>query len=139
MKTEFYNTIADTVKSYYSDVLAIYLFGSYGTQYERIDSDVDLAVLLPHTSAGKARNMAVSECRMVLEQYLGKEVDLVNLRLAPVVLQKEIVMQAVRIATADEFVVEMFETGVLSGYQKFSAERADIMAQGLKTGRFYQP
>ncbi|MEK7289910.1 MAG: nucleotidyltransferase domain-containing protein, partial [Planctomycetota bacterium] len=39
--------IIKTVCFYYPDVSAIYLFGSYSTEYERMDSDVDIALLLP--------------------------------------------------------------------------------------------
>ena len=33
------------------DTQAIYLYGTWGTEYQRPDSDVDIAVLLPYTTA----------------------------------------------------------------------------------------
>ncbi len=42
--------IVRTVLDHYPDTQAIYLFGSYGTENEWPDSDVDIALLLPPTA-----------------------------------------------------------------------------------------
>ena len=46
-----YDGIVDAILAAYPDTLAIYRFGSWGTPYQRADSDLDVAVLLPHNTA----------------------------------------------------------------------------------------
>ena len=46
-----YDSIVDAILSAYPDTLAIHLYGSWGTPYRRADSDLDVAVLLPHNTA----------------------------------------------------------------------------------------
>ena len=46
--------IVRTVLRHYPDTQAIYLFGSYGTENEWPDSDVDIALLLPPEQAKAA-------------------------------------------------------------------------------------
>jgi len=53
-----------------------FLFGSYGTEYERPDSDI--ALLLPHASAQVAGNLAHKECWSALSDLLNRPVDLIN-------------------------------------------------------------
>ena len=45
----------DVVLDNYPTVQAIYLFGSWGTVYQRLDSDMDVALLLPFEAAGCGR------------------------------------------------------------------------------------
>ena len=52
--------IIKTVCFYYPDVSAIYLFGSYSTEYERMDSDVDIAPP-PSCFNGKGGRTAILE------------------------------------------------------------------------------
>ena len=39
--------IVSTILRFHPEVQALYLFRSSGTEYERVDSDVDMALLLP--------------------------------------------------------------------------------------------
>jgi hypothetical protein len=55
---------------------------------------VDIALLLPVPSAKKAGSLAMGVCRGELGSLLGKEVDLVNLRLMDTVFQNEILHSA---------------------------------------------
>jgi uncharacterized protein len=129
--------IARIVIGHYAAVQGIYLFGTHGTEYERPGSDVDIALLLPPEQAKKEGNLALSPCRAELEDRLGKEVDLLNLRLVSTVFQKEIIFSAVLLYCADRYAVDEFEMLVLSFYQKLNEERADVLAEGLASGRFY--
>jgi predicted nucleotidyltransferase len=49
------DAIVKAVLTFYPDVEAIYLFGSYGTEDERPDSDVDIALLLPYDRAKETK------------------------------------------------------------------------------------
>lgn len=130
------SAIIRTVLKHYPDVQAIYLFGSYGTADEWPDSDVDIAILLPPQQAKAAKILAMSDLCFELESLLKKEVDLINLRRVPTVLQKEIVVADRRIYHADEYAANEFEMLTLSYYQKLNEERAEIVEDALATGRF---
>ena len=121
------------------DTQAIYLFGSWGTEYERAESDVDIAVLLPPTQAKEAGSLLFSKLHQALQIAVNKDVDLINLRLAPTVLQKEIIMSGERLFQSTGTAADEFEMLVLSFYQKLNEERADILAEGLRSGKFYDP
>lgn len=123
----------------YPQAQAIYLFGSNGTPQERADSDVDVAVLLPSAAARESGSLALSELHLALQEALRKDVDLVNLRQVSTVFQKEITMNGRRVFAGDEYAADEFEMLVLSMYQKLNQERAEIMAAGLQSGRFYDP
>lgn len=119
------------------DTQAIYLFGSWGTEYERPESDVDIAVLLPAPQAKKAGSLILTDLHYALQSLLNREVDLINLRQAPTVLQKEVVMAGRRIYCIPGIVADEFELLVLALYQKLNEERAGILAEGMSSGRFY--
>jgi len=122
---------------HYPDTQAIYLFGSYGTEDEWPDSDVDIALLLPPEQAKASRMLAMSPLCSELGSLLGKAVDLVNLRVVSTVFQKEIIAADRRIHTGNAYAADEFEMLVLSFFQKLSQERAEILAEGLRSGRFY--
>lgn len=119
------------------DTQAIYLFGSWGTEYERPESDVDIAMLLPAPQAKKAGSLILTDLHYALQSLLNREVDLINLRQAPTVLQKEVVMAGRRIFCIPGIVADEFELLVLALYQKLNEERAGILAEGMSSGRFY--
>jgi predicted nucleotidyltransferase len=121
----------------YPDIQGIYLFGSYGTEDERADSDVDIALLLPPIQASIEQNLQVSRCRASLANLLRKDVDLVSARHVSTVFQKEIISLGRLIYCADQYAVEEFEMIVLSLYQTLNEERSGILASFNATGRAY--
>jgi len=125
------------IRRHFPRVQAIYLFGSAGTENERPDSDVDIALLLKHEEVEKAGPLLLHPLKSELESLLGKTVDLINLRKVSTVFQKEIIMDDRRIYCADEPVVDEFEMLTLSFYQKLNEERANIIKEALKNGKFY--
>ena len=127
--------VVKTVLSFYPDVEAIYLFGSYLTPDQQQDSDVDIAVLFPHEKAKLLKNIALSECRDALENVLKRTVDLINIRTANTVFQNEIIQQGRIIYQQNELAVDEFEMLALSFYQKLNEERAGILVDILETGR----
>jgi len=135
--TDAGDVIARIILEHYPAAQAIYLFGSYGTADQWPDSDVDIAVLLPHEEARRANGLLLSPCRFELERALRAPVDLVNIRRVSTVFQKEIVMAGRRIFCADAGAADEFEIRALSGYQKLHQERAEVLAEGLRSGRFY--
>jgi len=94
-------------------------------------------VLLPPVEAKQAGHLALSEAWEALERALCKEVDLLNLRLVSTVFQKEVIMADRRIYCADAYAADLFEVYVIRSYQLVNEERAEILAEGLRSGRFY--
>lgn len=128
--------IVHSILEHYPTAQAIYLFGTYGTVDEWPDSDVDIAVLLSPQEAKAARFLAVSDLHFALETLLKREVDLINLRRVPTVLQKEVITADRRIYQAGKYAADEFEMLTLSYYQKLNEERAEIIEDALATGRF---
>lgn len=130
--------IIDLIGAAFPDVQAIYLFGTYGTEAIRPDSDVDIAVLLPAERAKEAGFLGLSQLSSELEDLLGRTVDLINLRKVPTVLQFEVLKADRRIYCSDEYASAEFEMLTLSYYQKLSDERAEIIADILESKRIVQ-
>lgn len=129
--------IVQTILTHIPQVQAVYLFGSYGTQDERPSSDVDIALLLLPKQAKAAGSLLLGELHLALAELLGKEVDLVNLRLVSTVFQKEIVMTGRQVFCADAYAAAEFEMLTLSYYQKLNEERREILAAFKESGRAY--
>ncbi len=127
--------IVKTVLSFYPDVQAIYLFGTYGTPDEHKDSDVDIAILFSHDKAKTVSNLAMSECWFALEGVLKRTADLINMRMVNTVFQNEIINEGRLIYKQNEYSVDEFEMNVMSSYQKLNEERANILEDILETGR----
>ena len=121
----------------FPNLQAIYLFGSWGTADEWPNSDIDIGLLLPPIDAKNIDFHKLMQSQLSLEAALGKKVDLLNLREVSTVLQKEVIMADRRIYIANEYAAEEFEMLTISFYVKLNEERAEILAEGLRTGRFY--
>ena len=125
------------VLTHYPDAQAMYLFGSFGTEREWPDSDVDIALLLPPVTAKQTGTLVMSELRFRLEQQFKKTVDLINLRQVSTVFQHEIIQEGRVLFAADAEAVRCFEMMVLSAYQKLNDERREILQAFLHTKRAY--
>lgn len=132
-----HDLIVGTIQNRHPDVQAIYLFGSWGTEDEWPDSDVDIAMLLPPQTAKTLGVLDLIKTQNELSSVLHRPVDLLNLRQISTVFQKEVVMADRRIYTANEYAAEEFEMLTLSFYQKLNEERAEIMDEIRRTGRAY--
>lgn len=133
------DAIIRIILEHYPKVQAIYLFGTYGTEDERPDSDLDIGVLLPPLLAKTERHPALNLCVQALAELVRKEVDLINIRQVSTVFQKEIITGGRLLYCADRYAVDEFEMLVLSYYQKLNEERASILDEALRSGRFYKP
>jgi predicted nucleotidyltransferase len=115
------------------DVRAIYRYGSSGTERERPDSDVDIAVL-PAGPLSPETRLALSAD---LEAVTGRRVDLVDLLAAPTILRAHIVASGERIFCADERACAVFEDYAFSSYAKFNEERRELVGDILRRGSVY--
>ena len=130
-------TITKTILNYYPNAQGIYLFGSFMTEDEWPDSDVDVALLLSPMEAKQVRHLVISECASELSILLGKKVDLLNAHTISTVFQKEIVTKGRLLYCGDRNSVDEFEMLTISYYQKLNEERAGIIDAALTDGRFY--
>jgi predicted nucleotidyltransferase len=128
--------IIKTVLAHYPDIEGIYLFGSHIENAATIESDMDIALLLPHDQAKEAKNLVLSSCRFDLEEVLHQRVDLLNARQVSTVFQKEIISGEL-IYCANQYAVDEFEMLTLSYYQRLNQERAGLLKDFLNTGRAY--
>ncbi|MES0490512.1 MAG: nucleotidyltransferase domain-containing protein [Leptospirales bacterium] len=125
--------ICRLIHRYYSDVQGVYIFGSLGTEFERPESDADIAVLLPHDTAKSVGSLAMSECSLGLSDFLHRPVDLVNIRQMNTVFQLQVMEHGRLIDSSDKNGVDVFEMLTLSFYQKLQQERSAILSQIVET------
>lgn len=59
--------------------------------------------------------------------HFGKDVDLIDLKDATTVLQKEVFQHGVWLARIDEMACDLFETHVFSKYQQLQEDRREII------------
>lgn len=131
--------VNSVVSRHYPMAEAIYLFGSHASDEAGPASDVDLAILLPQGRPHPELPLALSDCAADLSSVTHAEVDLIHLRAAETILQKEVIHHGKRIWTRDQLATEHFEMQVLKNYQLLQRERREIVTEGLQGGRLYQP
>jgi predicted nucleotidyltransferase len=119
----------------FPELQAIYLFGSYHTENEWPNSDVDIALLLPYQLT---HNLYMTELHQQLEKRYQKNVDLINLRQVSTVFKKEIIMAERRIYCAEQYKTDEFEMLTLSFYQKLNEERQQILQEFFLTKKAYE-
>lgn len=104
-------------------LIAIILFGSFGTEYETDQSDLDLAIL----SSSKLEVVAMWELSQKIAIQLNKDVDLVDLRQASTVFKFQILStgKIIFCTNLDEFA--LFETTAFSMYLSFQETRKEIL------------
>jgi uncharacterized protein len=116
-------------------ILAIYLYGSTDGPFEKADSDLDIALLMPWNEDldFEARDLLTID----LAETFSKKIDLVDLRKAGTILQKEAIMKGERLYASSPLEADRYEVVIMKSYQILSDERKDIIKEGIQSGRFY--
>lgn len=115
--------IIEKLKREISGLLGIYLFGSYVDNSMRPESDIDIA-FLTSANISKVEKWRIQES---LASELGRNIDLVDLNEASVILRTEIIEKGKRIYTANVFACESFEVTTYSLYSDLNENRIDIL------------
>ena len=116
--------IVQSLKTAFGDaLLGIVLYGSQATGHATGKSDIDLAVFL----SGSASQQLLWDTAQSLACYFGRDVDLVDLKEATTVLQKEVIQNGFWLAKIDEVACDLFETHVVSKYQQLQEDRREII------------
>lgn len=114
-------------------LLAVYRFGSFGTEHEHPGSDLDLAVY-----AGTPLPVAkLWHLAQELATEVGRDVDLVDLAAASTVMRAQVVHGGERLYCADKLACETFENYVYSSYARLNEERRGILQDIRRRGSVY--
>lgn len=101
----------------------IYLFGSYASGEHRTDSDIDVAIF-PQIKLTALERWNLQE---ELASNVVKDIDLVDLLNASVILRLEVVEHGKRIYTGNQYECDNFETTTYSLYADLNENRKDIL------------
>jgi uncharacterized protein len=124
------------IRAVLPDATAAWLFGSSARGMARQDSDIDVAVMFEaskSTNPWQLRQQAVE-----LAAIWGRDVDLVNIRLVPCVLQKEIIQDHQRLFALDTEAVDNYELFSLAQYRDYNERFAAEFERIAVSGKVYQ-
>lgn len=108
------------------EVQGVWLFGSFARGQATASSDLDLAVLGP----GTFDPVTLFDLGLELGVLARRDVDLVDLRRAPVVLKKEILTGGTLVATDSAPACERFAAEAMALYVAFRDELALASSPG---------
>ncbi len=115
-------------------IVAVYLHGSWGSVFERTDSDVDLAVLAQRQlSLEELLNFAR---RVESFDSIQHDCDLVDLWCADTVFAALVITSGQRLFT-EGIEADQFEVKTLSSYARLNEERAAILHEIVQRGSVY--
>lgn len=119
-----FNKLTDFIRSQ-GDILAFYLYGSYGTEFQTALSDVDFAVLpMPAVPWDYKRELdfqaelsGISQC---------DDINLINLRRVPVTLQMRVMETGRLLYVRNEILLANFKESVIRRYCDFEPDLKNI-------------
>lgn len=126
--------VIDKILETFPETVAIYRFGSVGTVYEREDSDLDLAFLMPRLPVESVRRFQLEQD---LTAIVKRPVDLIDLRAASTVLRFQVISTGVTLFCANDYESELFATLVYSQYDLLNLEQRELIADIKKRGGIY--
>lgn len=116
-----------------SGLQAVYLYGSYLSDSFSDKSDLDIAI----KTVERLDNQERWRIQEVLAGIFGRDVDLLDLDRASLVMKFEVISTANRVHCADENIIARFETLVYSRYLDFNQIRKPIIKEIIKSGAVY--
>jgi predicted nucleotidyltransferase len=115
--------VGRVVEELFPEALGVWVYGSMADGTARPDSDLDIAIL-----GQEPIRLGWDELERIgeLSLRLGREVDLVDLRSVPPLLQFEVFANGQRVAARDPRLCDFFETTAVSRFQRLNVERREI-------------
>jgi len=124
--------IVDYLTTHLQKLIAIYAFGSRVKNYARLDSDIDLAILV----AGYLDPLRCWNLGNQLSEQLNCEVDLVDLRATSTVMQYQIITTG-KLLSPRILASDLFQCFILSEYTQFNTSRQLLLQRIIQEGRIY--
>jgi len=131
-KLSAYHPLTSLLQANFSDLLAIYTFGSRIKGCANIDSDLDLAVLV----AGYTDPLKLWDLAGQLADIAGCHVDLLCMRSASTVMQYQILQTGV-LLWAKQPDASLFESFILSEKTALDAARSGVLKDINQRGKIY--
>lgn len=110
-----------------------YRYGSAGSVYEHVDSDIDLAVLADQPLSFDE----LSSLKIKLMRLTDRDVDLSDLGRLPVTLRVQIVVDGCRLFASDPRAADEYAARTLSDYARLNEERREILEDVRRRGSIY--
>lgn len=131
------NDILTAARDAVLDVLpkawAVYVYGSFALGDARLDSDLDIAVLLP-----PGETLAQSwELSTKLANRIGRDVDLVDLRMADDILRMQVLKHGHVLYNSRPAAVLEWEGQAMTRYGHYRREVAGLIEQFQESGIGY--
>jgi predicted nucleotidyltransferase len=102
----------------------IYLFGSFGTDYQHPASDIDIA-FFPTLATDPVDCFRIAN---QLADQLGHCVDLADLTMASTVFSKEVLRTGIPLEIQKPHIQQQFEMLTLADYARLNEERQPVLA-----------
>ena len=125
---EIFEKSIQAILKVFPHIYAIYVFGSFGTQYETAQSDLDLAVLSSET----LDTVQLWQLAQEVAREIRRDVEIVDLKEASTVFKFQVLTTGKRIYCQDEKKCDCIENVYLSMYLRLNEERAGIIEDKLK-------
>ena len=138
------NKVTEFINNRIKGVWAIYLFGSFSkfisekNQSFNKPNDIDLAVLLSDDASKNISTKDIWNISQELSVLLNKDIDLINVRNATTVMQKQII-DGLRIFTCSKFKreVSFYENYIDSSYVDLNEQRRLSIEDAIEKGSIY--
>lgn len=134
-KYQLFDKIRSALLRAVPDVWAVYAHGSIVNNTERVDSDLDLALLMP-PGVTLPDPLAL---RATLSSVAGREVDISDLRQAGTVLCKEVLAKGIQLYSANREQTLGWEAETLSEYADHQSRIRGILDDFKRTGTGFHP
>jgi len=124
-----------TLKDALPGLVAVIQFGSFGSIYEKNESDLDLAILTRDT------HVPIDPVKLwnIAQEIAGKinrDVDLIDLSQASTVFRYQILKNGQTIYCRDKLILTHFDSLSVSMYLRFQEERKEIL-EDYEKGLFH--
>lgn len=112
---------------------AIILFGSYARETQNSNSDVDIAI----KPKNKIENKKIYELSILLQDEIGKDIDLINLEEIGETFRYEILVNGKTLYCEDEIQFDLYKLDMYREFLDLNESRKKIIDNIKKGGDIY--